>query len=418
MKKIKILTLGDHPLVMSGVGIQSKYFIEGMLKTGKYEFVSLAGATRHESMQPILTEEYGESWKIIPVKDYGNQEIVRGAIRNEKPDIMWIMTDPRFWEWLWAMEDEIRPLIPIVYYHVWDNYPYPYFNKKYYDSNDAIATISKVSSDIVRTVSPDVLETYIPHAVDSDIYKKHSELDVKRFKKEHFGNEDAFLFFWNNRNARRKQSGTLIWWFAEFLKTQPKDRDIRLIMHTDPKDTYGTDLEACIKASGVPDGKVLISPRKYPSEQMAMLYNSCEATINISDAEGFGLATLESLSCETPIIVTMTGGLQEQVMDEDENMFGFGLLPASKVVIGSQQVPYIHEDRVSQEAFIDALTAMVELEQKEREDMGQRGREHVMNNYNLEKNMKKWDELLTMVHEKFGSWDTRKEYKTWELIKI
>ena len=99
-------------------------------------------------------------------------------------------------------------------------------------------------------------------------------------------------------------------------------------------------------------------------------------------------------------------------------MFGFGLLPASKVVIGSQQVPYIHEDRVSQEAFIDALTAMVELEQKEREDMGQRGREHVMNNYNLEKNMKKWDELLTMVHEKFGSWDTRKEYKTWELIKI
>ena len=35
--------------------------------------------------------------------------------------------------------------------------------------------------------------------------------------------------------------------------------------------------------------------------------------MNISDAEGFGLATLESLACETPIIVNMTGGLQEQV---------------------------------------------------------------------------------------------------------
>jgi len=418
MKKIKIVTLGDHPLVMSGVGIQTRYFIEGMLKTGKYEFVSLAGATKHASMDTIVTEEYGEDWKIIPVEEYGNPELIRGMIRSEKPDMMWIMTDPRFWEWLWSMEDEIRPLLPIVYYHVWDNYPYPMFNKKFYDSNDVIATISKVTSDIVQTVSPGVYETYIPHAVDPDIYRKHSSMDVKRFKKEHFGSEDAFLFFWNNRNARRKQSGTLVWWFNEFLKTQPADKDIRLIMHTDPKDVYGTDLEKVIKDAKVPDGRVLLSPGKYPPEQMALLYNSVDCTINISDAEGFGLATLESLSCGTPILATMTGGLQEQVMDEDENMYGFGLIPASKSVIGSQQVPYIYEDRVSKEAFIDAITEMYEMDPKEREEMGLRGREHTLRNYNLEKNMQKWDELLTMIHEKHGSWDTRKNYKSWELIEV
>jgi len=418
MKKIKIVTLGDHPLVMSGVGIQTRYFIEGMLKTGKYEFISLAGATKHASMDTIITEEYGEDWKIIPVDEYGNPELIRGMIRSEKPDMMWIMTDPRFWEWLWSMEDEIRPLIPIVYYHVWDNYPYPMFNKKFYDSNDVIATISKVTSDIVQTVSPGVYETYIPHAVDPDIYRKHSSMDVKRFKKEHFGSEDAFLFFWNNRNARRKQSGTLVWWFNEFLKTQPADKDIRLIMHTDPKDVYGTDLEKVIKDAKVPDGRVLLSPGKYPPEQMALLYNSVDCTINISDAEGFGLATLESLSCGTPILATMTGGLQEQVMDEDENMYGFGLIPASKSVIGSQQVPYIYEDRVSKEAFIDAITEMYEMDPKEREEMGLRGREHTLRNYNLEKNMQKWDELLTMIHEKHGSWDTRKNYKSWELIEV
>jgi len=85
MKKIKIVTLGDHPLVMSGVGIQTRYFIEGMLKTGKYEFVSLAGATKHASMDTIVTEEYGEDWKIIPVEEYGNPELIRGMIRSEKP---------------------------------------------------------------------------------------------------------------------------------------------------------------------------------------------------------------------------------------------------------------------------------------------------------------------------------------------
>jgi glycosyltransferase involved in cell wall biosynthesis len=418
MKKIKIVTLGDHPLVMSGVGIQTKYFVEHMLKTGKYEFISLAGATSHANMDTIITEEYGEAWKIIPVKDYGNADIIRGVIRNEKPDMLWIMTDPRFWGWLWAMEDEIRPLVPIVYYHVWDNYPYPHFNKKFYDSNDVIATISKVSSDIVRTVSPDVYETYLPHAVNSEVYRKHSSMDVKRFKKEHFGNEDTFLFFWNNRNARRKQSGTLIWWFSEFLKTQSPDKDIRLVMHTDPKDVYGTDLEAVIKAAEVPPGKVMLSPGKYPDEQMALLYNSCDCTINISDAEGFGLATLESLSCETPIIVTMTGGLQEQVMNEEEEMFGFGIVPSSKAIIGSQQVPYIYEDRISKEAFIDAITTMYELDPEERQEMGQKGRQHVMKNYNLEKNMQHWDDLLTMVSEKQGSWDTRKNYKSWELIEV
>jgi glycosyltransferase involved in cell wall biosynthesis len=418
MKKIKIVTLGDHPLVMSGVGIQTKYFIEGMLKTGKYEFISLAGATSHNNMDTIITEEHGEAWKIIPVQDYGNPDIVRGVIRNEKPDMLWMMTDPRFWGWLWAMEDEIRPLVPIIYHHVWDNYPYPHFNKRFYDSNDAIATISKVSSDIVRTVSPDVYETYLPHAVDSEIYRTYSSMDIKRFKKEHFGNEDAFLFFWNNRNARRKQSGTLIWWFNEFLKTQSPDKDIRLVMHTDPKDAYGTDLEAVIKAAGVPPGRVMLSPGKYPPEQMALLYNTCDCTINISDAEGFGLATLESLSCETPIIVTMTGGLQEQVMNEEEEMFGFGIIPSSKAIIGSQQVPYIYEDRISKEAFLDAITTMYELDPEERQEMGRKGRQHVIKNYNLEKNMQRWDDLLTMVQEKHGSWDTRKNYKSWELIEI
>ena len=81
------------------------------------------------------------------------------------------------------------------------------------------------------------------------------------------------------------------------------------------------------------------------------MYNMGDVTINISDAEGFGLATLESLSCGTPILVNMTGGLQEQVTD-GENWFGIGIEPTSKAVIGSQEVPYICEDRVSKEDFI------------------------------------------------------------------
>jgi len=53
----------------------------------------------------------------------------------------------------------------------------------------------------------------------------------------------------------------------------------------------------------------------------------------------------------------MTGGLQEQVIGPG-GMNGIGLYASSKAISGSQQVPYIYEDRVSKKAFIAALNQM------------------------------------------------------------
>ena len=169
-KKIKILTISDHPLSPSGVGTQTKYICEALLKTGKFEIFSLAGAIKHHSYEMTKVEPYGQDWLIQPVDGYGNQEIIRSLIRTQKPDILWFMTDPRFWEWLWTMENEIRPLVPMVYYHVWDNHPAPKYNKKFYDSNDYIACISKVTHDIVKETTTDVEAVYVPHAVDTNIF--------------------------------------------------------------------------------------------------------------------------------------------------------------------------------------------------------------------------------------------------------
>ena len=57
--KIKIFTISDHPLSPSGVGTQTRYVIEAMLKTGKYEFVSFGGAIKHDQHHPQKTEEWG-----------------------------------------------------------------------------------------------------------------------------------------------------------------------------------------------------------------------------------------------------------------------------------------------------------------------------------------------------------------------
>ena len=208
-KKIKVLTLSDHPLSPSGVGTQTRYILEALLKTGKFQIVSLGGAIKHQNYSPTKVEPFGDDWVIIPVDGYGNQEMIRSLLHSEKPDIVYFMTDPRFWGWLWDIENEIRAVAPMVYYHVWDNFPAPKFNKVWYESNDFVATISKVTDDIVKAVAPNVAREYIPHSVDTNIFKKISGHEVEQFKREfitqtNIGNaENRKYFFWNNRNARR-----------------------------------------------------------------------------------------------------------------------------------------------------------------------------------------------------------------------
>lgn len=409
--KKKILTLSDHPLSPSGVGTQTKYVIEALLKTGRYSVVSLGGAIRHQNYQPVVVDPWKEDWKIIPVDGYGTQEMIRSILRTEKIDAIWIMTDPRFWGWLWSMENEIRPLCPIVYYHVWDNYPYPQFNKRYYTCNDHIATISKVSDDIVKTVAPEVDSTYIPHAVRESIFKPLTTEQIKNIRNSTLPEEDRnkVIFFWNNRNARRKQSGTLIFWFKEWLDKNNLHEKAQLIMHTDPKDPHGQDLFHIVNNLDLSNRQVLFSTAKIEPDKLAGMYNMVDCTINISDAEGFGLATLESLSCGTPIIANMTGGLQEQVTNGTE-WFGIGLQPASKCIIGSQDVPYIYEDRISKGHFMSALNKIYHMSPESRREMGMKGREHVLKNYNFETFNKQWVELMDSVVEKYGSWENRKEY--------
>tara|TARA_Y100000592_G_C5478409_1_gene323800 strand:+ start:1281 stop:2543 length:1263 start_codon:yes stop_codon:yes gene_type:complete len=409
-KRIKVLTLSDHPLSPSGVGTQTKYVCHALLNSDKFDIISLGGAMKHHNYDPIEVEPWNERWKIIPVDGYGTKDMIRSIIRTEQPDMLWFMTDPRFWGWLWEMENEVRPLLPMVYYHVWDNYPYPNFNVNAYLSNDHIATISKVTDDIVKTVTPSVNSTYIPHAVDPNIFRPFIDQDIAILRRDNLpeGDRDKFIVFWNNRNARRKQSGTLIHWFKAFLDKVGHDK-AQLIMHTDPKDQHGQDLQAIMDNLELNDRQVLISSQKISPDALAAMYNMCDCTVNISDAEGFGLATLESLACGTPIVVNMTGGLQEQITDGAE-WFGFPLYPTSKSIIGSQQVPYIYEDRTSKDQFVSAMFKMYSLSKEERRAMGEKGRQHVITNYNFRNFQQQWVDLMTSVYEEHGSWQTRTNY--------
>ena len=429
MAKKKILILSDHPLSPSGVGTQTKYMIDALLKTGRYSVISLGGAVKHQSYEPIKVEPWGDDFVIYPIDGYGNHEMIRSVMAKERPDVLWYMTDPRFYEWLWEIENEVRANMPMVYYHVWDNFPAPHFNGRFYRSTDEIVCISKVTYECVKQVVPDKIDAirYLPHAVHNNIFKPLTSTTEERevaktvrndiiSVSENFKSPDKKLFFWNSRNARRKQSGTLIWWFKEWLDKVGHDK-ATLLMHTDARDPHGQDLPHIIQHLGVDDGQVLLSTNKVQPRELAAMYNACDYTLGISDAEGFGLSTLESLSCGTPIIVNMTGGLQEQVTD-GKNWFGWGIQPSSKAVIGSLQVPYIYEDRISQSDFEDVMTKALNLNKTKYKKLSDAAIQHVKNNYNFNQYEEKWVKTMDEIVEKYGSWENRKLYKPWHFLEV
>jgi glycosyltransferase involved in cell wall biosynthesis len=427
MTKKKILVISDHPLSPSGVGTQTKYFIEALLETGRYQFVCLGGAIKHNDYRPQKIAPYEDDWIIYPIDGYGNDETIRSVLRKEKPDALWFMTDPRFYGWLWEMENEVRATVPMIYYHVWDNFPAPHYNGRFYRSNDKIVSISKVTQKILDEVAPEVDSEYLPHAVDPSIFCKLKDPEmlkmVESTRKQILEgargvavNEKKKIFFWNNRNARRKQSGTLIWWFKEFLDEVGHDK-ATLLMHTDAKDPHGQDLPHIIEHLGVDKGQVLLSTTKVDAPNLAVMYNVADYTINISDAEGFGLATLESLSCGTPIIVNMTGGLQEQVTDGSD-WFGWGIQPASKAVIGSLEVPYIYEDRINQKDFQETLKKAINLTPAKYKKMSLNGQAHVEKNYSFKTYKERWIEVMDNLIETNGSWSNRIGYSRWQLVEV
>ena len=48
------------------------------------------------------------------------------------------------------------------------------------------------------------------------------------------------------------------------------------------------------------------------SKELNYLYNMADISANIASNEGFGLGTAESVMAGTPIVVNVTGGLQDQ----------------------------------------------------------------------------------------------------------
>ena len=448
-----ILLLSDDCRMHSGVGVMSREIILGTAH--RYNWIQLGAGINHpEAGKGIdLSQETNkllgidDSYvRVLPYNGYGDQAVIRYLLKTEKLDAIMHFTDPRFWIWLYQMEHEVRSVCPILFYHVWDDTPFPKYNESYYRSCDSIYTISKQTHNIVRNVwktePPEPWQVkYIPHGVNSTLWRKFTDVSdlmrVDKLKQQLF-KEDAdtinFIVLYNNRNIRRKATSDVILAYRDFLRGLPKHKQdqCRLLLHTTPVDEHGTDLYAVLNDLA-PDVKYVFSPVGISSQSMVDIYNMSDVVINLANAEGFGIGTLEALMTERMIIANVTGGLQDQMGFRDENNtyldpeihfnsewatnadgkytthgeWVLPIFPKSRTLIGSPPTPYIFEDHADYRDAAVAITSVYNMTPEERSRRGKLGREYVIE-IGMTSNIMS-DRFIDAIDTSLANWKPRKQ---------
>ena len=391
-EKLKILMLSDHALSTSGVGCQSRFLIEGLLKKGCWSVRQFGAALKHNNYDVV---QISPDFIIKPIDGFGDANMLRLALATEKPDILFIFTDPRFFTWLWDIEEEIHQICPIAYWHVWDNRPTPVFNNNYYGSTDLINCHSHLTYEMVKESFPERTH-FIPHALPKDIFYPLPDNQKAQWREKILGykEKDSFVAFWVNRNAKRKRPADVLLAWKNFLEKIPNRDEAMLLMHTDPFDMEGPNLVEVAKMLGIID-RVTFSRERVGFEQMNILHNVADCCINISFAEGFGLGTLEAMQTGTPIVAAKTGGLTRQVVDHrDGTENGVALDVAYKSLVGSQNVPYIYEDYVSIEDTADAIFKIYSATDEEKKELSKKVLSYVASEFDIDATIDLWHESL------------------------
>ena len=461
-KKKKIILLSDDLRMSSGVGTMSREFVMGTLD--EYDWVQIGGAIKHPDngkiidMNESVRKETGvenASLKIYPVDGYGNPNLLRQLIKLEKPDAIMIYTDPRFWGWLYNMEHEIRQHIPIFYYNIWDDLPYPRWNEPYYESCDLMLNISKQTHNIVQNVCQnkprtDWDSTYIPHGINEKYFypveNEKEKLEMNKMKSELFQGKDIdFCLFYNNRNIRRKMTSDTIMAFKTFADKLPKEKRDKtaFVLHTQPSDNNGTDLPAVVQEM-CPDLNIIFSTQKLENKHLNYLYNIADVTINLASNEGFGFGTCESLMCGTPIVVNVTGGLQDQCgfkvngeyltykdygnvvslhdwrLWEDNKSLTHGewakpVWPKSRSLQGSPPTPYIYDDRCDWYEAADAIEFWYNMTKEQRKECGFKGHEWVCSDDAMMSARHMCQLFKDHMNTAFEKWTPRERYEVYKV---
>ena len=448
-KRKKILLITDDIRVHSGVATVGREII---LHTAQhFNWVNIGGSVQHpeEGKRLDLSQSTNEtagltdsSVTLYPTSGYGNPDMLRAIINIEKPDALMLITDPRYFTWVFQMENEIRKSIPITYLNIWDDYPAPLYNRAFYESCDLLMGISKQTVNINKLVLGDKIKnkiiTYVPHGLNHEMMKPIDKNDPEliKFKKNLFGNKEYdFVLFFNSRNIRRKQIPDTMLAYKLFIDqlSIEQAKKCAFVLHTEIVSEHGTDLEA-VRELLLNEDKynVYFSTERYSTQQMNFLYNCSDAQILLTSNEGWGLSLTEAILAGKPIIANVTGGMQDQMrfskdgkwIDFDADFpsnhngtikecgeWAFPVFPSNRSIVGSPMTPYIWDDRCTAEDAAIQIMNVYQLDKEERERRGLAGREWAIGEEAGFTSEIMGERVINSLDILFDIWEPREKYE-------
>jgi hypothetical protein len=450
----KILLICDDIRAHSGVATVAREIV--VHTSHHFNWVNVAGAIQHPDKGKRfdisgetnkLAEIEDSSVTLYPIDGYGDPTFIRQVIQIEKPDAIFLITDPRYFTWLFNIENEIRKKTPIVYLNIWDSpTPYPLWNKVYYESCDALLAISKQTKNINEVVlgkkATNKVIKYVPHGLNPDNYfpitKEYPKFkEFTEFKNQILGGKEYnFVLFFNSRNIRRKQIPDTLMAFRLFLDglTNEEASKCAILLHTEVVSEHGTDLMAVKNYlfDEYPDA-VIFHNQGIGVEQMNWLYNCSDAQILITDNEGWGLSLTEAILVGNPIIANVQGGMQDQMRFEDNDGkwidfnidfpsnhrgtykkhgdWAFPVFPSNISIQGSPQTPYISADRCNPEQVAAKINSVYIINPEIRKSIGLEGRKWALSDEAGFTSYHQANRVIEALDELFTTWKPREKYE-------
>lgn len=302
-----IALVSNSPGVPTGYGVQTDYLVPRMLrhgiKTAVLSNYGLEGRREQINTPYGKAEHYPKGLKpysddVIPVwyEDFMREHPERPGAVMTLFDV-WVYNQLKF-------DGEILSWVPLD--HLTIPPAVAHFLRREQVTPIAMSPHGKRLLDAEFKADA----AYIPHAVDTSVFKPTTKMRGVSTRKFLGIPEDAFLVSMvaaNKANGivHRKAFAEQLIAFAEFRKKHP---DAYLYLHTTPERTYnGFNLKALLPSIGLDSDSVIIADDDqlrvgYPQKELAALYTASDVLMAASYGEGFGVPLIEAQACGTKVI--------------------------------------------------------------------------------------------------------------------
>lgn len=297
----KLLKHGVH------VANLSNYGLEGRIDAIRTKF----GEVRHYPRgQTIYSDDVMAHWHNDFAKDFPNLPNVLFTLYD-----VWVLNNVKY-------DGKIVSWVPL------DHVTLPPLVAKFLLRQNVIPVT--MSPHGQRQLEENGIDSvYIPHAVDTKVFKPTTHYKGQPMREFLQVPEDAFLVSMvqaNKANGQihRKALAEQFLAFGMFRRENPNSF---LYLHMEPNKVYGGfDLPRLLKACGLDQSCVIIADADqlrvgYPQEFLAALYTASDALLACSYGEGFGVPVIEAQACGTRVITSGFAATQD-LASEDSWLVG------------------------------------------------------------------------------------------------